>query len=129
MKIGLSLSRCARDIYDCTVDFDDVLIVIARTNFDPQDDEEWSSIWQGYHHGGAWVHSEWVDIDDEQALRDVCIALKVTGKLHQPRQFGAYPPRLPYHWLDTFAPEEEIANNPAVKEAWENYKLLAKLSS
>ena len=38
MKIGLSYSRCVRDIVDGVVDIDDVLIIIARTNFDPHYD-------------------------------------------------------------------------------------------
>ena len=55
MKIGLSFSRCVRDIVDGVVDIDDVLVVIARTDFDPTDDTQWRSIWNGYgggHTGG-----------------------------------------------------------------------------
>ena len=40
MKIGLSYSRCIRDIVDGTVDINDVLIVIARTDFDPHDGQK-----------------------------------------------------------------------------------------
>ena len=45
MKIGLSYSRCVRDIVDGTVDIEDVLLIIARTDFDPHDDDQWN-------HGG-----------------------------------------------------------------------------
>ena len=45
MKIGLSYSRCVRDIVDGTVDIDDVLVLITRTDFDPHNDDQWSSIW------------------------------------------------------------------------------------
>lgn len=130
MKIGLSLSRCVAEIYEGKVDIGDVLVVIARTDFDPENDGHWSGIWQGYHHGGAWSHPEWAHFGDdaEQDIRDICIELKKTGRLHQPRQYGAHPARLPYIWLDTFAPMEEIAKNPTVKEAWDHYKLLAGLS-
>ena len=130
MKIGLSLSRCVAEIYEGKVDLYDVLVVIARTDFDPEDDQHWAGIWQGYHHGGAWSHPEWAHFGDEaeQDIRDICIELKKTGRLHQPRQFGAHPARLPYIWLDTFAPEQEIAKNPAAKKAWENYKLITGLS-
>ena len=41
MKIGLSYSRCVRDIVDGKVDINDVLVIIARTNFDPRDDDQW----------------------------------------------------------------------------------------
>jgi len=51
MKIGLSYSRCMRDIVDGTVDIEDVLLVIARTDFDPHDDDQWKGIWIGYGGG------------------------------------------------------------------------------
>jgi hypothetical protein len=35
MKIGLSYSRCVRDIVDGRVDIADVLVLITRTDFDP----------------------------------------------------------------------------------------------
>ena len=106
MKIGLSLSRCVAEIYEGKVDLHDVLVIIARTDFDPENDAQWEAIWQGYHHGGAWSHPEWAHLGDEaeQDIRDICIELKKSGRLHQPRQYGAHPARLPYIWLDTFAP-------------------------
>ena len=134
MKIGLSLSRCMRDIVEARVDYDDVLVIIARTDFDPHNDANWKDIWQGYRYGGL-SNAEWADAEpnatDEEAseiYRNVAIRLYDYGKLHQPRQFGAHPSRLPYYWLDTFAPEEEIVKNPAAQKAWNNYKLIAGLS-
>jgi hypothetical protein len=133
MKVGLSLSRCVRDIYQSKIDINDVIVIVARTNFDPEDDDQWRSIWEGYgggqRLGSPWSQPEWDSIpsSDEQAVRDICVSLKTSGKLHQPRQFGAHPARLSYIWLDTFAPDEEIANNPATKAAWEKYKMLAGL--
>lgn len=134
MKIGLSLSRCVRDIWEGKVDIHDVLVVIARTDFDPENDEQWKGIWNGYGGGqtlgNMWSNPEWNSIPagDEVAVREICISLKISGKLHQPCQFGAHPSRLNYIWLDTFAPMEEIANNLATVKAWEKYKLLAGLS-
>ena len=128
MKIGLSLSRCMRDILEKKVDIDDVLVIVARTDVDPNNDEHWNSIWQGYLYGGL-SNPEWAGLEDhEQEMRDILIELYEEGKLHQPRQFGAHPRRVPYYWLDTFAPEEEIAKNPAAQKAWDNYKLIAGLS-
>ena len=134
MKVGLSLSRCMRDIVEARVDYDDVLVIIARTDFDPHNDNHWKGIWKGYRYGGM-SNPEWADAEpnatDEEAseiYRNVAIRLYDGGKFHQPRQFGAHPPRLPYYWLDTFAPEEEIATNPAAQKAWDNYKLIAGLS-
>ena len=128
MKIGLSLSRCMRDILEKKVDIDDELVVIARTDLDPHNDKHWNGIWDGYLYGG-YSNPEWAGLEDrEQEMRDVLLELYATGKLHQPRQFGAHPTRLPYYWLDTFAPEEEIASNPTVQKAWDKYKMLAGLS-
>ena len=128
MKIGLSLSRCMRDILEERVDIDDVLVIIARTDVDPHNDNHWKQIWEGYLYGG-YSNPEWAGLEDsEQAMRDILVSLHDSGKLHQPRQFGAHPARLPYYWLDTFAPEEEIASNPAAQKAWDNYKLIAGLS-
>lgn len=134
MKVGLSYSRCVRDIVDGTVDINDVLVIVARTDFDPRDDVQWSGIWHGYGggtgRGSVWSNPEWSNYGPEREadFREVSIHLLTSGRLHQPRQFGAHPSRLPYHWLETFAPEAEIANNPATVKAWEKYKMLAGLS-
>jgi hypothetical protein len=138
MKIGLSYSRCVRDIVDGTVDIDDVLVVITRTNFDPHDDEQWQSIWQGYaggsdanlmrgYFGGA--NPEWAGYDDEDLFRSVSIELWETGKLHQPRKFGAHPQRRPEIWLEAVLPSSELANNPAAKAAWDKFQTVAGLTN
>jgi len=130
MKIGLSFSRCVRDIVDGSVNIDDVLVIVARTDFDPRNAEQWAGIWDGYHKFSLMSNPEWASYadEDEDKFRSVSIELWESGKLHQPRQFGAHPRRLPYYWLETFAPETEVASNPSVKLAWEKYKLLAGLS-
>lgn len=127
MKIGLSYSRCVRDIVDGTVDIEDVLVVIARTDFDPHNDEQWSSIWRGYHSRSGWGNPEWADYDNETNFRDVSKELWDTGKLHQPRQFGAHARRLPYHWLETVVSDSDLENSPVVKDAWDRFQLVSGL--
>lgn len=129
MKIGLSLSRCIRDIYEGKVDLDDVLVIVARTDCS-DDDDSWNELWHGYRQRMGLSNPEWLHIpaEDEPKMRDIYSSLFTEGKLHQPRQFGHHPRRLPYYWLETFAPEEEIAKNEATLKAWEHYKLLAGLS-
>jgi hypothetical protein len=135
MRVGLSLSRCVRDIVTGKVNYDDVLVIVARTDFDPLDDKQWSGIWKGYGGGGQisslWSAPEWSQFTDadEKLVRDTCIALQVDGKLHQPRKFGAYPSRLSYYWLETMAPSEDTESNPAIKKAWEQYKIVAGLTN
>lgn len=134
MKIGSSLSRCVRDIYEGTVDIYDVLVIVARTDFDPENDTHWSSIWRGYAggngRGGLYSAPEWSSIpaEDEQAVRDICVQLKQLGKLHQPRQYGAHPQRLEHYWYDVVLTNDVVQSNPAAKKAWDNYKMIAGLS-
>lgn len=140
MKIGLSYSRCVRDIVEGKVDIEDVLVVIARTDFDPRDDKQWQGIWEGYAGGsnrGSMIrmfsgsNPEWgaYGDEDEDRFRSVSIELWESGKLHQPRKFNAHPRRMPYYWLETVLPSDELDTNPAVKKAWENFQVMAGLSS
>ena len=126
MKIGLSLSRCMRDIYKGTVDEQEVLVIIARTDFDPHNDNHWTNIWDGYTLGGL-SNPEWADFADEyDDFRRMAIRLYDGGKIHQPRQFKAHPPRMPYYWLDCMVPPNEMT--PAQQKAWDNYQLITGLS-
>jgi hypothetical protein len=138
MKIGLSYSRCVKDIVDGVVDINDVLIIITRTDFDPHDDAQWQSIWQGYAGGSdanlmrgyfSGANPEWSGYDDEDLFRSVSIELWETGKLHQPRKFGAHPRRRPEIWLEAVLPSEELEKNPAAKLAWDKFQTVAGLTN
>jgi hypothetical protein len=131
MKIGFSYSRCVRDIANGDVDINDVLIIIARTDFDPNNDEQWSSIWSGYRMRSGWSNPEWANCTDadEQRYRDISLELYAQGKLHQPRQFGAHPRRSSYIWVDTGPIGHEQYQQPeAVQQAWQNYLVLNALT-
>ena len=135
MKIGLSLSRCVKDIVDGVVDIKDVLVIISRTDFDPRDDAQWKGIWEGYGggqtFGSPFSNPEWIDYsaDDESRVRGVSTDLWNTGKLHQPRKFGAHPPRRPEYWLEACLPSEELERNPAAKIAWNKFQVVAGLTN
>lgn len=135
MKIGLSYSRCVRDIVDGVVDIEDVLVVITRTDFDPHNDAEWTSIWNGYGggqtYGSPYSNPEWSNYpaEDEDKFRSVSIELWETGKLHQPRKFGAHPRRRPEIWLEAVLPSSELETNPAAKKAWDSFQVIAGLSN
>jgi hypothetical protein len=133
MKIGLSYSRCVLDIVEGRVDIDDVLVVISRTNFDPNDDKQWAGIWDGYVYGGM-THAEWSNYDfynkaHEAKFRDVSVTLWEQGKFHQPRKFGAHPARRPEYWLETCLPDSELERNPAAKIAWDRFQVVAGLTN
>jgi hypothetical protein len=138
MKIGLSYSRCVRDIVDGRVNIADVLVLITRTDFDPHDDKQWSGIWIGYGGGtdnaysrGFFSHSnpEWAGYHDEDRFRSVSIELYDSGRMHQPRKFGAHPARRPEIWLETVLPSSELESNPAAKSAWDQFQTVAGLTS
>lgn len=135
MKIGLSYSRCVRDIVDGKVDIDDVLVIIARTDFDPNDDTQWSGIWDDYgggqRLGGIFGGHEWMNYsaEDEHKFRQVTIDLWKQGKFHQPRKFGAYPARRPEIWLEAVLPSSELQRNPAAKDAWDKFQTVASLTN
>ena len=133
MKIGLSYSRCVLDIVEGRVDINDVLVIIARTNFDPNDDGQWGGIWDGYCLGGM-SHSEWGAYDinskeDEDKFRNVSLDLWNRGKFHQPRKFGSHPHRRSEFWLETCLPDSELDRNPAAKKAWDQFQVIAGLSN
>lgn len=132
MKIGLSFSRCIRDIVEARVEFDDVLVIVSRTDFDPHNDQHWDGMWNGYRYGGM-SNPEWAgaepslsEEDASDVYRNVTKNLYDKGKLHQPRQFGSHPPRMPYYWLDCVITPEE--HNPAQQKAWDNYQLITDLA-
>jgi hypothetical protein len=123
MKIGLSFSRCIADIVEGRVDADDVLVIVARTDFDPTIPEQWKSIWQGYHDRGEWYGL------DHDTVFDTTLELWNDGKLHQPRKFGAWPSRRPEFWLEAVLPSSELERNPAAKAAWSKFQTIAGLTN
>ena len=135
MKIGLSYSRCVRDIVDGKVDIDDVLVLITRTDFDPHDAEQWQGIWEGYgggqQFGSPFSNPEWSNYpaEDEDRFRSVSIELWERGLFHQPRKFGARPQRRSEIWLEAVLPNSELEKNPAAKKAWDNFQMIAGLTN
>jgi hypothetical protein len=138
MKIGLSYSRCVRDIVDGKVDIADILVLVTRTDFNPCDDEQWGQIWIGYGGGSDSAYTrgffsqsnpEWAGYDDEAKFREVTMDLYNSGRMHQPRQFGASPRRRPEIWLETVLPSSELELNPAAKSAWDKFQTVAGLTN
>jgi hypothetical protein len=135
VKIGLSYSRCVRDIVDGRVDIRDVLVIISRTDFDPRDNDQWIDIWSGYGGGqtlgSVWSNPEWNDYGPEREadFRGVTLELYESGRLHQPRQFGARPAHRSEIWLEAVLPSSELESNPAAKAAWDQFRTIAGLTN
>jgi hypothetical protein len=122
MKIGLSLSRCVRDIVEDRVDINDVLLLITRTDFDPHVEDQWQNIWEGYN----TLNPEWRGLD-YSTVTVVVSQLWDSGRIHQPRKFGAHPRRLPYHWLETVVSDTDLERSPVIKDAWDKFKMISGL--
>jgi hypothetical protein len=124
-----------RDIVDGRVDIRDVLIIISRTDFDPRDNDQWIDIWSGYGGGqtlgSPWSNPEWNDYGPEREadFRGVTLELYESGRLHQPRQFGARPSRRSEIWLEAVLPSSELESNPAAKAAWDQFQTIAGLTN
>lgn len=128
MKVGTSYSRCVREIYEGKVDIDDVMVIVARTDFDPTIDKQWDNIWKGYSVSAGFSFPEWSNYEDkEQEFREISIKLWKSGKIHQPRKFGTFVSRTQSVWYDLILTEETHQDNPAVKKAFEQYQMLAGL--
>lgn len=128
MLIGLSLSRCVRDIVTEQVSIDDVLVIIARTKVDPTVNDQWKNIWIGYTSSNSTSFPEWAGLEEDQ-VRGIVLDLWNQGKIHQPRKFGAYPRRLDYYWLETILPMSEIEGIPSIKKAWDHFQIIAGLNN
>jgi hypothetical protein len=101
MKVGFSYSRCMVDIIEGRVKEDEILVIISRTDFNPHNANQWNSIWRGYTNVNSWSNDEWRDYRDrEQEFKELTIRLYDEGKLHQPRQFGAWPQRVYDIWAE-----------------------------
>jgi hypothetical protein len=123
MKIGLSLSRCVRDIVEGRVDINDVLLLITRTDFDPYVEDQWQNIWEGY----TTLNPEWRGLD-YSTVTVVVSQLWDSGRIHQPRKFGAHPQRRREYWLETVLPSSELERNSTVKHAWDQFQIIAGLT-
>jgi hypothetical protein len=79
----------------------------------------------------GWSNPEWYDYEeeDEDRFRSVSIELWETGKLHQPRKFGAHPSRRPEIWLETVLIDRDLEERPMVKKAWEQFQIVAGLTN
>ena len=65
--------------------------------------------------------------EDEAKFRDVSVKLYDSGKMHQPRKFGARPHRLPYYWLETVVSDKDLEKSPTVKDAWDKFQMISGL--
>jgi len=99
--VGHSLSRCVLDILEGRVKEEDVEVIITRTRFNFYDPDHWEAIWTGYTRRNPFSNNVWVNFSEEQErVRGLVGRLWDDGKIHQPRNFGAYPLRVRNIWSE-----------------------------
>lgn len=120
MLIGLSVSKCITDIMQQNIDPDDVLLIIGRTDFRLENIDALIDQYQSYR-------GDWYDFDRD-ALKEILTDFYKRGKIHQPRQFGAYPRSAPRgeHWLRVLHEPQNLSES--AQKAWDRYVLLAGLT-
>lgn len=121
MKIGFSLGRCVRDIVNEQVSADDVLVIVASTRFET--DEQLKGIINDYMFRDDYLYGL-----DEELCQAVALNLFREGKIHQPRNFGQYRGmiRSEYIWADLVP--TNIDSNAAVQQAWQAYRFMLSLT-
>jgi hypothetical protein len=121
MKIGFSFGRCIRDIVKGDVDINDVVAIITRTRMTEPEDMKFVIAEYMY------VPHYLMDLDEEKC-QEVGLELWTTGRLHQPRNFGTRPVRIieDHVWMDLVP--TKLSDHEGVKEAWEQYRIMLKLS-
>lgn len=120
MLIGLSISKCITDIMQQKINPDDVLLIIGRTDFHLENIDTLIDQYQSYR-------GDWYDFDID-ALKELLTQLYKDGKIHQPRQFGAYPRSAPRgkHWFRVILEPQDLSET--AQKAWDRYLLLAGLT-
>lgn len=115
MKVGFSLGRCIRDIVNDVVDIEDVVVIVAGTRFETQ--EQLTNIVNEYMYRDTYLYGL-----DESACQGVASVLFREGKIHQPRNFGIYRSMMPEDcvWADLFPTGGH--QDPMVQEAWQAYR-------
>lgn len=130
MLIGLSFGKCLRDLVEKKVELSEVLVICSGTNFNPNNDEQWNSVWTGYRTKNGWSPTYWIDVNEKQEAiyREVACALLSSGVLHQPKQFGGFPQKSIYHWHLLVPVPDNISLHPTVKKSYDHYKANLELS-
>ncbi len=126
MKIGFSLGRCVRDIVNGDVSFDDVAFIITGTAI--RAEEQMDNVILNYAYQRGYLEQFAANEEKLRECKDVAKRLMQTNKLIQPRLQGMPRHAQPENavWVDMFP--TTCSDNPAVKSAWDNYRLMIHMT-
>lgn len=123
MKVGFSFGRCVRDIVNGVVAPDDVVVIVARTLMESEDQVR--GVISHYMHRREYLFG----LDQAECER-VALQLYNSGKVFQPRKEGHRPGFMvqeDYVWMDLSPTVHE--DNELVRKAWQQYQVALKLAS
>lgn len=123
MKVGFSFGRCVRDIVNGTVDINDVVVIVARTMM--QTEEQVKGVVDHYLGSRDYLLGL-----DPKRCEEVALKLYNSGKVFQPRNEGhraGFMVHEDYVWMDLSPTVHE--DNELVRKAWQQYQVALKLAS
>jgi hypothetical protein len=121
MKIGFSLGRCIRDIFNGSVDINDVAFIITATSVHER--EQLDNVILMYTGEPNYL----LNCDYQQCL-EIAQQLWDSNRLLQPRRQGLRRHAQPENsvWVDMFP--TELSNNESVKKAWDGYRFMLHMT-
>lgn len=129
MMIGINFQACIRDVVNDKVSEDEVTIIVAPTDLHQMGLED-SNMWDAYwKRNTASASQAWKGLDSEVVYNQVLFFYE-TGVLFSPandfwRWSNGYFSATTADWYDLSPSEDK--STPAVREAWEHYKILSGL--
>ena len=121
--IGTSLGRCLRSILLGEVSSEQVFLISTATRSETK--EQYLGIVKQYYQGGFGDYdiTQW----SWEEVEKLALELWYSGKIHQPRNFGAGPlfPTGFKLWFEIIPPH--LLEEPAAKDLWEKLKVIARL--
>ena len=134
MYIGTSLGGCLMSILSGEVSKDDVLFIVTRTNC--PDEESFIKVVEGYHRDGNPYSRNSANYElgahfSLETVLELGDYLWHAGKIHQPRTYGADTGYVHAElgkqlWIEVIPPNK--MRNPAVKNLWDQTKMLVSLT-
>ena len=121
--IGTSLGRCLRSILSGEVSSEQVFLISTGTKSETKE-QYLGIVKQYYQYGfGDYDITQW----SWEEVEKLALELWYSGKIHQPRNFGAGPlfPTGFELWFEVIPPH--LLEEPAAKDLWEKLKVIARL--
>lgn len=127
MKVGTVLSTCIYDIVTGKVPESDVLLILDVVGYDFNNPEDWDRCW--YNMCNTQVSTtSWVTLDRNEVKKTITRLIR-KQKIHVYRHSSYTRSKMFWSpWLELIIPNEYLDDIPALRDAWEDYIIMAKLN-